>query len=120
MPKAVERVAISVDRVNTVNIVDVTIPVIIKAVPGNFPGIHPHVVHQIRVVVIHPGADNYRHHIRVPGGEVPGFGRLDHRPGPLVRILGVIGNGIQVAPAVGFGVGHARILLIPRDGLLHG
>ncbi len=62
----IHRLRIGIHHVIAVNIIHIAVGVVIDSIPRNFTGIDPHLVHQIRVRIIHPGI-HHRHNDFIGG-----------------------------------------------------
>ncbi len=60
-------VGVAVYGINTVNIINVTVTVVINAITRDFAGVHPHIVNQIRVVILHTGVDHTHDYVAATG-----------------------------------------------------
>src|SRR5256885_6918847 len=66
-----------VQRVDAVNVVDVTVLIVIDTVAGDFPWIRPDVGREIGMVVIDPGVNCGHNDAGITGGLVPRLRRVD-------------------------------------------
>src|SRR5215813_12864223 len=68
MAIVVKRIVRIVDKVPAVKIVDEAVSIIVKKVTGNFVGVGPDIVRQVRMVIIHARIDHgYDHSITLHG-----------------------------------------------------
>lgn len=112
--------SVLVDGVETVNVVDDSVAVVVDPVAGNLPGVCPEVVDQIGVLQVDAGVQN-GHHGPSSGHALPGLSDADIGPhgssgltlivkGPLARIQVVgsllFGEGVDL---VDVGGTHPRV-----------
>ena len=60
-----------VDKVPTVDVIDVTVPIVIDPVVGNLAGVDPDVSLNVRVAEVKTRIDRCNHDVRTAGGQVP-------------------------------------------------
>lgn len=81
------------DGVDSVDVIDVAISVVVNSVPSDLLGVCPHVSEQVGVIVVDSGIDNQNERLVISwaGGVIPGGCQLHVRYRPLkleVRIVG--------------------------------
>src|SRR5262249_47084256 len=90
VPVVVHRVAVVVDEVIPVHVVNKTVPFVVDAVAGDLARVGPDVRGQVRVVVIDPGVDDRDHHVPAAGADVPGLGGVDVGVRRTAALAGVV------------------------------
>ena len=58
-------VVIVIGKVPTANVINVAIPVVVDAIPLNFPWVSPDVTHEIGMVIIYPRINNANDQVRI-------------------------------------------------------
>ena len=96
MAVVVKRVAVVVDKVIAMDIVDEAITVVIDAVARNLTRVGPDVGGQIRVGVVDAGVDNTDDDIPRTGAHLPGFRRVNIGICCAAALTGVV-QAVQVA-----------------------
>ncbi len=89
VPVIIHRIAIVIDDVDAVHIIDITIAVVINSVAGNLIGVHPHLISQLLMRVADACVDDRHQHIRGTGAHLPRLGRADidaRAPAVLARV----------------------------------
>src|SRR5262249_36880628 len=115
VPVVVHRVAVPVDEVVAVVVVNEAIAVVVGVVAGDLPRVMPHVGGQVRVRVVHPGVEDGDDDAAAPGGDVPGLvgvdvgvGRAGGLPSveeaPVARQGGVVRHPGAAQDDIGLGV----------------
>ena len=116
----VHRVAVVVDEVVSVDVVDEPVAVVVDSVSGNLAGVGPDVGGQIDVIVVHARVDHSDHDVAASGGDVPGFCRVDvgvGRTAGLTRVVHpperrdelVVGHRLQLLHDVQFVTCHVYV-----------
>ena len=137
-PGAVRAVAVVVHgivviilEVPATHVVDVPVAVVVHAVAWDLARVGPHVVHQIRVVVVNAGVQHCHHHVPRADGNVPrllgvdigvrcaaGLARVVQSPA--LRIAEIVGGVPKPDLPVGLGVDHPLVPPKALNSLLHG
>ena len=69
----VHRIRIAVKGIDTVNIVNITVAVIINTVSSNFTWVNPRVICKVFMIVVNTRIDNADDHIAITGCNIPCF-----------------------------------------------
>ena len=104
----------AVTRVDSENVVDVAIAIVVDPVARNLAGIDPHVGQKIGVVKIDPGIQDRDNRLRRTGDHIPSIWRTDIRAGssagltcifhrPHADVLRIVRNRSPLADPVWFG-----------------
>ena len=92
MAVVVHRIAVVVDEIVAVNVVDEAVAVVVVAVAGDFVGVRPDIRRQVAMGVIDAGVEHGHHDLGASGADVPGIGRVDRAHAPKLAILRIVGN----------------------------
>ena len=79
MALIVKRIAVVVDKVIAMNIINKPVPVVINSVASNLTGIDPHICGQIGVTVINSSVNNRNNDVTRTRTHTPGFGGVNIR-----------------------------------------
>ena len=86
----VHRIAVVVDEVIAVDVVDVTVHVVVDAVARDLTGVDPHVRSQVGMRVIHAGVDDGHDNVGRSGRDVPRLGRINVSIDHAAELAGVV------------------------------
>ena len=82
-------IAVVVDEIVAVIVVDVAVAVVVDAIVRDLARVHPHVLGEVRVVVIHTRIDDADDDVGA-GLDIPGLGRVDVGVGGAAGLPGVV------------------------------
>ena len=99
-------IAVTVDEVVPVDIVDVPVAVIVDPVAGDLSGIDPHIGSEVRMRIVDARINNGDHHVGGSGRQVPRFRGVDVGVGEPACLAGVIQPPQGREPAV---IRHGRL-----------
>ena len=111
VPMVIHWVAVVVDEVVPVDIIDKPVAVVVDTVPGDLARIRPDVRHQVGVRVVNASIDYANDNVDTACGDIPCFGRVNVRIGRPARLTGVVHS-----PQLGK-VGVIRDCLNRKDGI---
>jgi len=126
----VHRIAVVVEEVVAVNVVNVTVAVIVHAIARDLAGIGPYVLREVGVVVVDACIDDRDHNVGRPGLDVPRRGGVDVGIGIPAALAGVVhppqilearivGDRARRVDVVGLRVRHAWHHREGGDSLFH-
>ena len=121
MVVVVHGVAVVVEKIVAVHVVDEPVAVVVDSIAGNFPGIGPDIGRQIAVGIVDARVDDPHDDIRATGRDFPSLGGIDvgvGRSAGLARIvhpiesphLRIVRGGLQLLGDVQLVAGHVGIL----------
>src|SRR5262249_15114969 len=86
----VHGVAVVVDEVVAVNVIDVAVAVVVDAVAGDLAGVGPDVGRQVGMVIVHAGVDGRHEDAAGARGDVPRLGGVDVGIDGAAALAGVV------------------------------
>ena len=110
----VHRVRIGIGRIDTIDIINVSIPIVVDTIPSDFTGVHPHVWTQVWVIVVNPRIKHGNDGLVRTNKCIPSFRQIDIGVDnttrlshvvivPLLWILNVVWNASFLVDDIQFG-----------------